>query len=143
MNKHQENPADRLLQKNLAKEVTIFIHGQQEYEQALVTTEKLFGQTGTAEELSEEDLHALEGIVKSTFAISEIRQGVDLVQFLAETGILPSKGEARKMIQNGGISINRNKVENIQYSIGTELLLHNKYILVQKGKKNFYLVEAK
>ncbi len=143
LSKHQENPADRLLQKNLAKEVTIFIHGQQEYEQALVTTEKLFSQTGTAEELSEEDLHALEGIVKSTFSISEIRQGVDLVQFLAETGILPSKGEARKMIQNGGISINRNKVENIQYSIGTELLLHNKYILVQKGKKNFYLVEAK
>jgi tyrosyl-tRNA synthetase len=140
---HHENPANRLVQKILAKEVTIFIHGLQEYEQALVTTEKLFGLTGTAEKLSEEDLHALEGIVKSTYAISEIRQGVDLVRFLAETGILPSKGEARKMIQNGGISINRNKVENIQYNIGPELLLHKKYILVQKGKKNFYLVEAK
>jgi tyrosyl-tRNA synthetase len=143
LKKHHENPADRLLQKILAKEVTIFIHGQHEYEQAIVTTEKLFGQTGTAEKLSEEDLHALEGIVKSTYAISEIRQGVDLVRFLAETGILTSKGEARKMIQNGGISINRNKVENIQFNIGTELLLHKKYILVQKGKKNFYLVEAK
>ena len=85
----------------------------------------------------------MDGIVKSTYAISKIKQGVDLVRFLAETGILPSKGEARKMIQNGGISINRNKVENIQFNIGTEQLLHEKYILVQKGKKNFYLVEAK
>ena len=143
LKKHHENPAERILQKNLAKEVTIFIHGLQEYEQALDTTEKLFSQTGAAEKLSEQDLHALEGIVKSTYAFSEISRGVDLVRFLAETGILPSKGEARKMIQNGGISINRNKIENVQYNIGTELLLHQKYILVQKGKKNFYLVEAK
>ncbi len=143
LKKHHEKPADRILQKNLAREITIFIHGREEYEQALVTTEKLFNNTGVTEKLSEEDLHALEGIVKSTYAISEIRQGVDLVRFLAETGILSSKGEARKMIQNGGISINRNKVENIQFNIGTELLLHKKYILVQKGKKNFYLVEAK
>ena len=90
-----------------------------------------------------QDLHALEGIVKSTYSLSELKQGVDLVRFLAETGILPSKGEARKMMQNGGISINRNKVEDIQFHVGTELLLHEKYILVQKGKKNFYLVEVK
>ena len=85
----------------------------------------------------------LEGIVKSNYSISELKQGVDVVRFLSETGILPSKGEARKMVQNGGISINRNKVENIQFSVDTGLLLHKKYILVQKGKKNFYLVEAK
>jgi tyrosyl-tRNA synthetase len=143
LEKHHEYPSGRLLQKTLAKEVTVFIHGQSEFEQALDTTEKLFNQKGTSENLSERDLHALEGIVKSTYAISEIRQGVDLVRFLAETGILPSKGEARKMIQNGGISINRNKVENIQLNVGTEFLLHDKYILVQKGKKNFYLVEVK
>jgi tyrosyl-tRNA synthetase len=141
--KHHANPSGRLLQKALAREVTVFIHGQSEYEQALVTTEKLFNQTGAAENLSEQDLHSLDGIVKSIYAISEIQQGVDLVRFLAETGILPSKGEARKMIQNGGISVNRNKVENIQFNIGTEQLLHEKYILIQKGKKNFYLVEAK
>jgi tyrosyl-tRNA synthetase len=143
MEKHLANPAGRLLQKALAKEVTVFIHGHSEYEQALVTTEKLFNQTGEAGILTEQDLHSLQGIVKSTYAKNEILQGVDLVQFLAETGILPSKGEARKMIQNGGISINRNKVENIQFSIGTEHLLHEKYILIQKGKKNFYLIEAK
>ncbi|HEV3224221.1 MAG TPA: tyrosine--tRNA ligase [Puia sp.] len=143
LGKHLENPSGRFIQKALAKEITVFIHGRSEYELALVTTEKLFYQKVAADNLSEQDLHALEGIVKSAYALNEIRQGVDLVRFLAETGILPSKGEARKMIQNGGISINRNKVENIQFKIGTELLLHDKYILIQKGKKNFYLVEAK
>jgi tyrosyl-tRNA synthetase len=140
--KHRLNPSERLIQKTLAKEVTIFIHGQQEYEQALATTEKLFHASGPVGNLSESDLHAMEGIVKSNYKMTEITQGVDLVRFLAETDILPSKGEARKMIQNGGISINRNKVENIQFIIGKELLLHGKYILVQKGKKNFYLVEV-
>ena len=140
---HRKNPAGRILQKVLAREITIFIHGKSEYELALATTEKLFQSTGQSESLSEQDLHALEGIVKSDYAMHDIRQGVDLVRFLAETGIMPSKGEARKMIQNGGISINRNKVEDVQFLVGADLLLHEKYILVQKGKKHFYLVEAK
>ena len=93
--------------------------------------------------MTEQDLHALEGIVKCTYAVNELSQGVDAVRFLAETGILASKGEARKMIQNGGISINRIRVENIQFNVSSKLLLHEKYILVQKGKKNFYLVEVK
>jgi tyrosyl-tRNA synthetase len=140
---HQKNPSDRLLQRALAREITVFIHGVREYQLALVTTEKLFNQTGLVEDMTEQDLHELEGIVKCTFSIRELTQGVDAVRFLAETGILTSKGEARKMIQNGGISINRIKVENIQFNVNTELLLHEKYILVQKGKKNFYLVEVK
>ena len=106
---HRKNPSDRLLQRALAREITIFIHGVEEYELALVTTEKLFNQTGQPEDMTEQDLHALEGIVKCTFATQELAQGVDAVRFLAETGILASKGEARKMIQNGGISINRNQ----------------------------------
>jgi len=143
LEEHQKNPSARTLQKVLAREITVFIHGRSEYELALATTDKLFHSSSQSENLSEQDLHALEGIVKSEYALQEIRQGVDLVRFLAETGILTSKGEARKMIQNGGISINRKKVEDIQFLIGTELLLHEKYILIQKGKKNFYLVEAK
>ena len=87
--------------------------------------------------MSEADLNALEGIVKTTYSLVELKQGVDLVKFLAETGILSSKGEARKMIQNGGISINRNKVEDIQFPVGIELLIDEKYILVQKGKEEF------
>jgi len=140
---HQKNPSERLLQKALAREITVFIHGFEEYQIALVTTEKLFNQSGLVEDITEEDLHALEGIVKCTFDIRELTRGVDAVRFLAETGILASKGEARKMIQNGGISINRVKVENAQFDINPGLLLHEKYILVQKGKKNFYLVEVK
>ncbi len=139
---HRGNPAARLLQKALAREITVFIHGKQEYEQALATTEKLFNTPSPTGNLSESDLHALEGIVKSTYPLGELKLGVDLVRFLAETGILPSRGEARKMVQNGGISINRRKVEDIQFPVGPELLMHEKYILVQKGKKNFYLIEV-
>jgi tyrosyl-tRNA synthetase len=143
LDSHQKNPAGRLLQKTLAKEVTVFIHGNEEYQLALATTEKLFNHPGAVETMSEADLHQLDGIVKSVYAFNSLKEGVDLVRFLAETGILPSKGEARKMIQNGGISINRNKIENILFNVTAELLLYEKYILVQKGKKNFYLIEAK
>jgi tyrosyl-tRNA synthetase len=139
---HKKHPSDRLLQKTLAREITIFIHGVEEYELALATTERLFNQSGLVEDMSEQDLHALDGIVKCTYSSNELNQGVDIVRFLAETGIFSSKGDARKMIQNGGISINRVKVENIQFNISSVLLLYEKYILVQKGKKNFYLVEV-
>jgi tyrosyl-tRNA synthetase len=142
LDEHGKNPAGRHLQKALAREITVFIHGEQEYEQAVATTEKLFNSAGPAENLSESDLHALEGIVKTNFPLAELKQGSDLVRFLSETGIFSSRGEARKMIQNGGISINRTKVADIQFSVGTDLLMHEKYILVQKGKKNFYLVEV-
>ena len=71
-----------------------------------------------------------------------LESGVDVITFLTETKILPSKSEARKMIQNGGISINRRKVDNLQLPVDSTLLLHQQYILVQKGKKNYYLVKA-
>jgi len=140
---HQIHPAERLLQKALARELTVFIHGQAAYDLALATTEKLFNTSPADQPLSEADLFALEGIVKSAYARNDLQAGVDIVRFLSETGILPSKGEARKMVQNGGIRINRNKVENIGYVVNAELLLHEKYVLVQKGKKIFFLVEAK
>jgi tyrosyl-tRNA synthetase len=140
---HQKNPAGREIQKALAKAITIFIHGESEYQQALITTEKLFRGSMDIENLSEADLHALEGLVKSEYSLAALRQGIDVVQFLAESGILASKGEARKMVQNGGISINRMKIESIQFNVGAAMLLHNKYLLVQKGKKNFYLIEAR
>ncbi len=140
---HNKNPSSRQLQKVLAREMTLFVHGNEEYELALNTTEKLFGDPVAVENMSVSDLHSLEGIVKSDFASQEITKGVDVVRFLAESGILPSKGEARKMVQNGGISINRSKVDDIQFQVSSSMLLHEKYILVQKGKKNFYLIEVK
>ncbi|MFT3680350.1 MAG: tyrosine--tRNA ligase [Ferruginibacter sp.] len=131
------------LQKRLAEEVTRFVHGEEELQQAIATTEKLFSnQNAAAEDLSEDDLNNLEGVVKINYPGEKIEAGVDIVSFLAETAILPSKGEARKMVQNGGISINRRKVDGIDFTIGNNLLLHNKYLLVQRGRRNYYLVVA-
>lgn len=138
---HQQNPAARILQKALAKEVTVLVHGEEEYNKAIETTEKLFAnQSAPAESLSVEDLEGMEGVEKIVYPTEKIKAGVDIVSFLAEAAINPSKGEARKMVQGGGISVNRNKVPDIQFQINESLLLHNKYLLVQKGKKNYYLV---
>ena len=138
---HQKDASKRMLQKTLAKEVTIFVHGEDEYNRAVETTDKLFAnQNATAESLSEADLEAMEGVLKSDFSKEKITEGIDVVSFLAETNIFPSKGEARKMVQGGGVSINRKKVEGIELKIESSLLLHDKYILVQKGKKNYYLI---
>jgi tyrosyl-tRNA synthetase len=84
----------------------------------------------------------MNGIVKFHFNAAKIKNGMDIVSFLAEAGIFPSKGEARKMVQNGGVSINRIKVDGIEMQINEELLLHQQYLLVQKGKKNHYLVKV-
>jgi tyrosyl-tRNA synthetase len=84
----------------------------------------------------------MEGIVKVVYELAKVNDEIDVISFLAETSILPSKGEAKKMIQNGGIQINRNKVEDLQMKLNASMLLHSKYLLVQKGKKNYYLVEV-
>ncbi len=141
--KHNENAAFRALQKELAKSVTIFVHGEEACNKATETTEKLFAnQNESAEDLSEEDLEKMEGVVKFDYPLSKINQGIDVISFLAESGIFPSKGEARKMLQNGGISINRKKVDSLQFIVYSSQLLHNKYLLIQKGKKNYYLVKV-
>ncbi|MBD0377412.1 MAG: tyrosine--tRNA ligase, partial [Flavisolibacter sp.] len=133
----------RILQRRIAQEITIFVHGEEEYRKAIATTEKLFTQQNVAaERLSVEDLEAIEGIIKVQLPIDNLLKGVDVVTLLAETGIFTSKGEARKMIQNGGVSINRNKVDSPQWTVDSSQLLHQKYLLIQKGKKNYYLVKA-
>jgi len=137
----KKDASKRILQKALAKEVTIFVHGEEEYNKAIETTEKLFAnQNAPAEDLSEEDLNNMEGIVKVDYPSSKISSGIDVISFLAETNIFPSKGEAKKMLQGGGVSINRKKIDNLQSSIDNSFLLHGKYLLVQKGKKNYYLI---
>jgi tyrosyl-tRNA synthetase len=143
MDEHKKDAGKRLLQKRLAEEVTKFVHGDEALNEAIITTEKLFAnQNAAAESLSMEDLESMEGIVKINFAKNKIDTSIDIVSFLAETTIFPSKGEARKTLQGGGVSINRKKVESIDMKIETGLLLHNQYLLVQKGKKNYYLVKA-
>ena len=141
LDSHKKDAGKRILQKRLAEEVTKFVHGNAGLAEAIETTEKLFtNQTAPAESLSATDLEGMDGIVKIDFAKDKIEIGIDVISFLAETNIFPSKGEARKMLQGGGVSINRNKIDNIQLAIDNSFLLHNKYILVQKGKKNYFLV---
>jgi tyrosyl-tRNA synthetase len=141
-NEHENDPAQRILQKKLAEEITSFIHGKDELTKAIETTQKLFSnQIGAAETLTVSDLEEMEGVIKSDFEKTKLNEGIDIVSFLAETKIFPSKGEARKSIQGGGVSINRKKIIDIQMKIDSSLLLHEKYILVQKGKKNYHLVK--
>jgi tyrosyl-tRNA synthetase len=139
---HKKDPSARGLQKTLAQEITVFVHGNENYKKAIETTEKLFAhQHAPAENLSTDDLEGMEGVVKIDFSKEKITAGIDVVSFLAESGIFPSKGEARKMLQGGGVSINRKKIDNLQLTIENSLLLHEKYLLVQKGKKNYYLLK--
>jgi tyrosyl-tRNA synthetase len=141
IHEHKANPSLRTLQKTLALEVTSFVHGDAELRKAIETTDKLFAnQNASVETLSVEDLEGMEGVVKIDFAKGKINAGIDVVSFLAEATILPSKGEARKLVQGGGVSINRKKIDNPQLTIDNSLLLHEKYILVQKGKKSYFLV---
>lgn len=143
IHEHNMDPSARVLQKTLAQEVTIFVHGEEEFKKAVETTRKLFSdQHAPAESLSIEDLEGMEGVVKIDFAKDKIAAGIDIVSFLAETTIFPSKGEARKTVQGGGVSINRRKAEGISFKIDSSLLLHDQYLMVQKGKKSYYLVKA-
>ncbi len=139
--KQEENPAARLLQKTLAKEVTLFVHGEQAYNKAIETTEKLFANTtAPAESLSIEDLESIEGIVTCELPLTSLEAGLDVITLVSDTIIFPSRGEAKKMIQNGGLSINRNKVTDMNAEITAAQLLHGTYLLVQRGKKNYFLV---
>ena len=141
--RQRRDPASRSMQKALAEAVTLFVHGQEGFDAALETTGKLFSnQQAPVESLSQDDLENMEGVVKFDFPLLKIKAGIDIVSFLAESGSFPSKGEARKMIQNGGVSINRRKIDDVGMSITDSHLLHRQYILVQKGKKHFYLVKA-
>ena|SRR5579875_1564661 len=141
---HHKDASQRILQKKLAQELTVFVHSEEEYQKAIETTEKLFSQkNASADSLSEEDLQSMEGIIHIDYPKEKLQSGIDAVSFLAESTIFLSKGEARKMIQNGGVSINRKKVDSLQMTVDSSFLLHEKFLLVQKGKKNYYLVNVK
>ena len=138
---HDTNPADRILQKKLAEELTKFVHGEAELEKAKETTEKLFSNAkASVDSLSVEDLESIEGIVSTNYSVEKINTGVDILGFLAENSIFESKGAARKMLQNGGVSINREKITDVQMMVDKNNLLHNKFILIQVGKKNNFLI---
>jgi len=146
MEKEQDAaPHLRILQKALAKDITIRVHGESEYNQAVEASEILFGK-GTTETLKHLDektlLNVFEGVPQFEVSREELVKGIGLADFLAEkTAVFPSKGEARRMLKDGGVAINKAKVAE-DLIVTDELLLNDSYILVQKGKKNYYLVKA-
>ncbi len=138
---HREAPERRELQKLLAREVTVMVHGQKEYDNALAASEMLFGK-GTTETLKALDeatfLSVFDGVPQWTIAREKLP--LDIIEALAvETNVFPSKGECRKMIQGGGLSINKAKITDTAACLTEDMILNGKYILVQKGKKNYYI----
>jgi tyrosyl-tRNA synthetase len=134
---HEADPGQRKLQKMLADEMTTLVHGAEDLSQAKQATEKLFGQSSVEDlqSLSEEQLlQAMEGVPQVTGTMDSLAAGLDLITFLAESGVFPSKGEARKMVQNGGLSINKQKVSATDHKIKTDDLINGKYLLITRGK---------
>ena len=142
LSEHKEDPGQRILQKRLADEVTTFVHGPESTSTITATTLRVFDNNIPAKDLTADDLLNMAGSNIFKYASDKIKDGIDIVSFLAESRIFSSKGEARKTIQGGGVSINRNKVDDATTTINETHLLHKKYILVQKGKKNYFLVEV-
>lgn len=142
---HRQAPHLRILQKRLAREVTCFIHGKEEYDFAVKASGILFG-NATAEILQSLDeqqlLQVMEGVPQVAVPRARLENGVDIVTFLTETQIFPSRGEARKTVQSGGVSINKEKIPGIDYTLNSNTLINGHYILVQKGKKNYWLVKT-
>ena len=141
------NPHLRPIQKRLAKEVTIMVHSEADYNLALEASNILFG-NATSETLKKLDentfLSVFEGVPQFEISKEEINNGIKILDLLSEkTSIFPSKGEARKMIQANGFSINKDKFTNNDATIDSSFLLNNKFILAQKGKKNYFLIIAK
>lgn len=146
INQHSEAPHLRLLQKRLAEEVTVMVHSREDYEMAVEASQILFGQ-GTAELLRKLDketfLAVFEGVPQFKISGTELNAGIKVVELLAEkTMVFPSKGELRRTIQGNGLSINKDKVSDTELLINADFLIDGKYLLIQKGKKNYFLLVA-
>ena len=140
---HNEAPHLRVLQKALSKDMCIRVHSEEDYNAAIEASEILFGKgtTETLKRMSEDTLLSVfEGVPQCEVSKTDIEAGVNIVDFVSEkTGIFPSKGEARRMLKDNGVSVNKEKVTEATM-ITVDLLLNQKYLIVQKGKKNYYLV---
>jgi tyrosyl-tRNA synthetase len=141
---HSQAPHLRLLQKRLAKEVTILVHSQEDYQAAVDASNILFGNSTSdaLKKLDEDTLLAVfDGVPQFKIAYSTLNEGAKVIDLLTDqSAVFPSKGEMRKLVQSGGVSINKEKLEHQDQTITTSNLLNNKYLLVQKGKKNYFLL---
>jgi len=140
-------PHLRPIQKRLAQEVTVMVHSQEDYEAAVEASNILFGNS-TSEALKKLDedtlLAVFEGVPQFEISKEELSQGIKAVDLFVESAaVFPSKGEMRKLVQSGGVSLNKEKIEAPDMEINTSCLLGDKYLLVQKGKKNYFLLIAK
>ena len=141
------DPGLRPLQKRLAKEITTMVHSAQDYDMAVEASQILFSNKAkdTLHRIDEETLLSVfEGVPQFEISRDALEQGVPMISLLTEhAAVFPSKGEMRKMTQGGGVSINKEKLTDPNLTAGTDLLLNGKYILAQRGKKNYYLLIAK
>jgi tyrosyl-tRNA synthetase len=140
-------PHLRPLQKRLAKEVTVMVHSEEDYEQAVEASNILFGNAAAdaLKKLDEETfLQVFEGVPSFEISKDELADGIKAVDLLTDKArVFPSKGEMRKTVQAGGVMINKAKLENFDDTINTSILIAGKYIIAQKGKKNYFLLIAK
>ena len=145
---HNEAPHLRILQKALAEDITARVHSKEELDKAISASQILFGKKATDEinNIDEQTLLSVfDGVPKIEIersALEEVSNPIDLVSEVTKGEIFPSKGEARRMIQGGGVSINKSKITSID-AMPEYKLLQDKYLLIQKGKKNYYLVQVK
>lgn len=141
---HQTDPASRVLQRALAEELTSRIHSPEDLRQAVEASRILFGQSAPEQlqALSERDvLDVFEGVPQGSISITEIEAGLSITDALVKSGFLSSNSEARRALQENSISVNKDKAAPTR-SIGTDDLLVGKYVLLQRGKKNYFLLKA-
>ena len=142
-----EAPHMRPLQKRLAKEVTIMVHSEEDYNSAVEASNILFG-NATSDELKKIDedtlLSVFEGVPQFEISFDELSAGIKAIDLFTEkAAVFPSKGEMRKLVQSGGVSLNKEKLTDQDIILNISSLLNSKYLLVQRGKKNYFLIIAK
>jgi tyrosyl-tRNA synthetase len=138
----KNNPDQRLAQQVLAEEITATVHGKHLLDRAKFASGILFGEDMTG--LSANEIKDIfDDVPSSTFAISELEKGINITDFLAHNKITSSKGEAKRLIENGGIYINNKKISEIDLMVSKNYSIEDKYIVVRKGKKNYHLVSLK
>ncbi|MCC8409869.1 tyrosine--tRNA ligase [Mucilaginibacter sp. UR6-1] len=143
---HDAAPHLRILQKALAKDITIRVHGEAAYEKAIKSSDFLFGNVGIEflNELTDAEVKGIfEGVPNFNISLAELNQGISATELLAgKTAVFPSKGEAKKMIQGGGVAVNKNKIATPDDVFNADHLINGKYLVAQKGKKNYFLIIA-
>lgn len=142
---HSEAPHLRVLQRKLAEEVTIFVHSKEALDKAIAASNILFGNS-TSDDLkgldSETFLEVFDGVPQAEITLEEVKEGINIVDVLnTKTGFLKSNGEARRALTENSISVNKEKVTE-EYSISEKDLINNQFILLQRGKKNYFVVNA-